>query len=179
MGKRLKFILGALLLFTISMFTNCGRAPWSIPDRGLTSEDSTTIAQQVDAIVNPQFYTVEDFMLFRNRTSEGYSIDSVFRSIPVTTLYNVASVVLKKNGVIDKKSIVKEYRANHSVYNNLPTKEESTQDNTSATTVDLSSTDLGSREEKDIISTSYEYRTDTIDGTLVKVQIKKEEKYVK
>ena len=86
-------------------------------------------------------------------------------------------MLLKKSGTIDKKSIIEEYRANSTVYDNLPVPQQS---NATTQEIDLGSTDLGSRQNQtDIISTSYQYRTDTINGKPVKIQIKKEESYAK
>ena len=58
------------------------------------------------------------------------------------------------------------------VYNNLP---KST--TAPVNTVDKSATDLGSRHDSNVISTSYNYRTDTINGKPVKIRITTTESY--
>lgn len=141
------------------------------------TEQSTEQVEQIAAEPNLVFETVGDLIDYKFAQCEEYSVDSTFRAMSTTVLTNVGEVVLKKNGNITKKSIVEEYRANRSIYDNLPNSTQ-IQSTNAATTVDLGSTDLGSkREEDDIISTSYSYRTDTVNGKVRKIQIKKEEKY--
>ena len=167
-----------LLLLIVTFMVGCKNAPWSHPDNYDTANDSVLVAQQVEAIVNPQFTTVQEIVNFRQQTNEGFTVDSIFRAMPEQVLHNVAAVLIKKNGTVDKKSVVEEYRANSTVYDNLPAT--SLQSTNAATEVDLSATDLGSRRnESDVISTSYNYRTDTVNGKPVKIQIKKEESYVR
>lgn len=177
-GKFLGGYICVLLLAAIAIMVSCKGAPWSTPNNYDTAGDSVLVAQQVEAIVNPQFTTVQEVVNFRQQTNEGFTIDSIFSAIPEQVLNNVASVLIKKNGIVDKKSIVKEYQANSAIYDNLPA---STQQPANTTqNVDLNATDLGNRcSNSDVISTSYQYRTDTVNGRPVKIQIKKEESYVR
>ena len=169
-GKFLGGYLIILLLTAVTLMTACKESPWSNPNYD-TACDSVMVSQSVDAYVNPQFTSVEEVLDFRQQMHENFTIDSIFRTMPVS------SVLIKKSGTIDKKSIVEEYRANSTVYDNLPVPQQS---NATTQEIDLGSTDLGSRQNKtDIISTSYQYRTDTINGKPVKIQIKKEESYAK
>lgn len=177
-GKFLGGYFVIALLLTVTVMVGCKNAPWSNPNNYDTANDSVLVAQQVEAIVNPQFTTVQEIVDFRQQTNEGFTIDSIFRAIPEQVLHNVASVLIKKNGTVDKKSIVEEYRANSAVYDNLPATTQQPANTTQE--VDLNATDLGNRRsESDVISTSYQYRTDTINGKPVKIQIKKEESYVR
>lgn len=178
--KNFKKFMGAYLIALIvaaigaCTLIGCDRWPRSHSDNYDTA-DTTLIAQQVEAIVNPEFTTVEEVIQFRHQTDQGFVIDSIFRSIPEQVLANVATVIIKKHGTLTKKTIAEEYRANMSVYDNLPTS--TTALNQQPKEVDLSSTDLGNRRDS-VIATSYSYRTDTINGKPVKIQIKKEERYV-
>lgn len=179
MRRILKFLgtyiaLTAIVIVGALQLSSCDRMPWNYDT---AKSDSVLVAEQVEAIINPQFTTVQDIIEFRQRTDEGFVVDSIFRALPESVLSNVAAVLIKKDGSVDKKSIVKEYKANKGVYDNLPpapiSKTEATKD-----TVDLSSTDLGTRQsDKKVISTSYTYRTDTVNGKPVKIQIKTEESY--
>lgn len=177
LGRFLGGYFCVLLLAVVTLMVGCKNAPWSNPNNYDTANDSVLVAQQVEAIVNPQFTTVQEIVDFRQQTNEGFTVDSIFRAIPEQVLNNVASVLIKKNGIVDKKSVVEEYRANRAVYDNLPA---TSQPATTTQEVDLNATDLGNkRSESDVISTSYQYRTDTINGKPVKIQIKQEESYVR
>lgn len=175
-GKFLGGYLIILLLTAVTLMTACKESPWSNPNHD-TACDSVMVSQSVDAYVNPQFTSVEEVLDFRQQMHENFTVDSIFRTMPEQVLNNVSSVLLKKSSTIDKKSIVEEYRANSTVYDNLPVPQQS---NATTQEIDLGSTDLGSRQnETNVISTSYQYRTDTINGKPVKIQIKKEESYAK
>lgn len=164
-------------MFAVMLFLSCDNWPRSGPDN-YDVADTLTIAEQIDVVMNPQFTTVEEVILYRHDAMENHQIDSLFESIDETTLRNVCHVLLRKNASITKKSIVEEYQANAGVYNNLPL---SKADSTSKRNeVNLNATDLGNkRNDSDIILTSYSYRTDTINGKPVKIKIKKEEYYVR
>lgn len=177
-GKFLGVYMIILMLAAVGVFTltSCNNWPSSNPDNYDTA-DSVTVAQQIEAAINPQFTTVQDFVQFRDQVIADLKIDSAFLAMPEQILTNVASVVIKTHGVVTKKAVVEEYRANSAVYDNLPKSTASSND--TANEVDRTATDLGDRRESDVISTSYSYRTDTVDGKPVKVQIKKEESYVR
>lgn len=179
-GKFLRVYI-ALLIASIALIslTGCDKVPWSNPTSETTVIDSVSVADQIAAIENPKFMNVQDVLDFRLRCEEQYSIDSVFEALPEQVVINATTVVINRKGYADKKSIVGEYRANKTVYDNLPTKP-ITQSATTTKDVDLKATDLGNRRnETDVFSTSYDYRYDTINGKPVKVQIKKEESYVR
>lgn len=166
------------LAVTLVTFASCKKTPWSGPTEETTEITDMSVADQVEAALNPNFTTVQEVLDFRLQQSEEASIDSAFEMIPQQILINVSSVVIKRNDFATKESIVKEYRANKAVYDNLPAN--STKSTTNAPQdVDLSATDLGDKRNDDVFSTSYQYRTDTIKGKPVKVQIKTEESYVK
>lgn len=174
-GKFLGGYITAMLIATIAILSmaSCKNWPTSCP-KNYDTADSTKIAQgYIDAIVNPKFVTVQDIIQFQQQTNENFTADSIFRVMSEQALINVATVIIKKQGSLTKNSLVDEYRANRSVYDNLPAN--STTLTNVPQKVDLTATDLGNRR---IISTSYSYRTDTIDGVARKIQIKKEESYV-
>ena len=155
--------------------TSCDRLV-SYPDNYDKASDSVLVAQQVEAIANPVFETVKEVILYRYQADQGATIDSIFSALTDEQVKNVSTVVINRDGCATKKSIVEEYRANNTVYDNLPTASQSAD---VSQKVDLSSTDLGNRHEEDVISTEYQYRTDTINGVPKKVQIKKTESYVR
>lgn len=167
-----------LMAMTLVTLSSCKNWPGH---RSLNNDsaDSTMIAERVEAIINPQFSSVDELIEFRQQTEVGYAIDSTFRVIPEDVLKNVAEVMLKKGVIITKKSVVEEYRAHNGVYDNLPV-QPSTEIKDSTKSIDLNATDLGTRQDKeDVFSTTFRFITDTIDGKPVKVQIKEERSYVK
>lgn len=178
---KLKFIFAAIiaamsLMVGAAITSSCDKAPWqkSNYDR---AEDSIFVATLVDEIVNPQFYEVSDIVSFQVQSVEGFSIDSIFQTMPEQVLRNVACVVLGNKGFVDKREVVKEYQAHPDIYNNLPNSS-SGKIITSAEVneVDKTGTDLGDK-PSGVISTSYSYSTDTVDGKPVKIQIKTEKSY--
>ena len=170
----------ALLALTATLvaFASCKESPWSGPTEETTEIADMSVADQVEAALNPNFTTVQEVLDFRLQQSEEASIDSAFEMIPQQILINVSSVVINRNDFATKESIVKEYRANKAVYDNLPANSTKSAAN-ALQDVDLSATDLGDKRSDDVFSTSYQYRTDTVKGKPVKVQIKTEESYVK
>lgn len=177
-GRFLGIYMIALTLAVVGActLTSCDRLV-SYPDNYDKASDSVLVAQQVEAIANPVFETVKEVILYRYQADQGAKIDSIFSALTDEQVKNVSTVVINRDGCATKKAIVEEYRANNTVYDNLPTASQSAD---VSQKVDLSSTDLGNRrDESDVISTSYQYRTDTINGKPVKIQTKKEESYVR
>lgn len=81
--------------------------------------DSTYVAEEIQAIVNPSFTSVEELLVFRQMELDEYSIDEKFCSMPVNTLTSVATVCLNKFGEINKRCVVEEYITHQDVYDNL------------------------------------------------------------
>lgn len=74
----------------------------------------------VQNAVNPLFDNVDDVLSFRAKSVEGALIEDEFNNLPEETLKTVAGVIIKREGHASRRSIVYEYRANRSVYDNLP-----------------------------------------------------------
>lgn len=98
--------------------------PWKT-DSSKTGADSALVAEYIDHVTNPEFVNVREVLDFRLRTIENYQVDSLIMAIPEDVLINVASVVLKKYGKVTKPDIAEEFRANQTVYNNLPSPQNS------------------------------------------------------
>ena len=172
--KKWKFIGGLLIGLIALTLTSvgCKDMPWHEQNNYDTAvEDSVCVAHLVEDYLNPQFASANDVLEFRAEMVEEKAIDSIFLTIPENVLNGVASVLIKKYGIADKKQLVEEYNKHADIYNNLP------QDANKE--IDLGATDLGNKSESEnVISTSFQYRTDTIDGKPVYIQIKTEESYV-
>lgn len=168
--KRLKFLLGLLLGAVMLLTTSChGRQPWS--GRHYDSSDSTQIASIVKDAINPGFVDTKSMLEARANELEEKSIDSVWLYLSDQVLINVFST-LKGNEPVTKKDIVEHYRNHRDIFDKLP--------ESAPKPVDTAATDIGSRQNKDsVFETTYAYRTDTVNGKPIKVQIKTEYSYAR
>ena len=174
----------SLMLFTVMgiiLLGSCERLGIKSPGDNYDTSDSVNWAEYVNSVVNPTMLDVTEALSLKNRMLEQQAIDSAFLSLPDNTIRNVVTVLLKKNTVIRKKDIVEAYRANKSIYDNLPL-------DTKASDVDKTATDLGVRQNNkndssnpggtsNVISNSYSFRTDTVAGKPVRVKIQTIESY--
>lgn len=158
-----------VLVLTLAMIfisASCDYVGGEIPT---PSTDSTYIAEDIDAMWNPSLTTVSEVLLLQKRLAEEYDVDQELCSMPEDLLVTVSKVCLNKYGTVKKKDIVDEYRANISVYNNMYSPQQNTQQKDSAVvegqpvTIDVKP-----------VSTSYYYEIDTIDGKPIKMLIKQE-----
>ncbi|MER2007636.1 MAG: hypothetical protein ABS939_09305 [Psychrobacillus sp.] len=150
--------------------TSChGRRPWS--ERHYDSSDSTKIASIVKDAINPGFIDTKSMLEARANELEVKSIDSVWLYLSDQVLINVFST-LKGNAPVTKKDIVEHYKAHRDIFDKLP--------ESAPKPVDTAATDIGSRQDKDsVFETTYAYRTDTVNGKPIKVQIKTEYSYAR
>lgn len=164
-----KFLIVAIL-GALTLLVSCDKFGACSPGDNYDTTDSAQVAEFINSVVNPQLMSVEEALSLKENMLEKQSIDSAFLALDNDLISTVTTVLLKKKHTVTKKDILEEYRRCSDVYNNLP-KPNSTK------TVDTSSTDLGSRRDTGIISTSYNYRTDTINGKPVKIRITTTEAY--
>lgn len=169
--KRLKFLLGLLLGAVMLLTTSChGRRPW-FGERHYDSSDSTQIASIVKDAINPGFVDTKSMLEVRANDVAEKSIDSVWLGLPDQVLINVFST-LKGSGPVTKKDIVEHYRNHRDIFDKLP--------ESASKTIDTAATDIGSRQDKDsVFETTYAYRTDTVNGKAVRIQIKTQYSYAR
>ena len=149
--------------------SSCGKMPWSKKAPSMEETIDSLVNAKVKKTVNPTFYSVDEVAVYQELTRDGNKIDSVFNAMPYDILKNVSHVLIKKNGTTTKKEIVMEFTSHKDIYPNLPkTPDPITEDSVVKT----------KGKKSGVFSTSYKYRTDTVDGIPVKVQIKEEESYV-
>ena len=171
MRKTLKFLMLALIA-TLSLMSCKNGWPYDHKDNYDTS-DSAMVAEYVNSVVNPSIMDVKEALSLKSHMIDQQVIDSLFIALPNATIENVVCVLQKKTSIIHKKDIVEEYLRAKDVYTNLPIK------NVPIEPVDKTGTDLGQRQDTGIISTSYNFRTDTINGKPVKIRITTTESYEK
>ena len=149
--------------------SSCGKMPWSKKAPSMEETVDSLVNAKVKQTVNPIFYSVDEVLVYQDLTNDGNKIDSAFSAMPEDVLKNVSHVLLKKYGTATKKDIVTEYYNHKDIYPNLPkTPDLVTEDSVVKT----------KGKKSGVFSTSYKYRTDTVDGVPVKVQIKEEQSYV-
>lgn len=172
-----KFMLVYLLTLAagamvIASLTSCDRSHFTSETPRPTKSDSVKIAKQIEAFVNPQFYSVEEMTDFYLRERKGTHIDSVFRVIPDHLKRVVCAVVLNKHDVATKATIVEEWEANRNVYTNLPPGGQQTTKKDVDPVVDDDLNPAKIPKIGDTLETALSYDTDTIDGVVVRVQNK-------
>lgn len=111
----MKKILLFLMLMCAMLITSCNERTRYLTPKG----DSIRTAKLIDKIVNPVFTSVESLSAYQDIDIQEHKIGDIFRAMPKTTLQKVATVCINKTGKVSKKSLVNEYLANSSVYDNL------------------------------------------------------------
>ena len=166
----------------IILLGSCERLGIKSPGDNYDTSDSVNWAEYVNSVVNPTMLDVTEALSLKKSMLEEQAIDSAFLSLSDNTIKNVVTVLLKKNSFVKKKDIVEAYRANSNIYDNLPT-------DPKASNVDKTGTDLGTRQDTGltsannggntnrVLSNSYSYRTDTVNGQPIRVRIQKIETY--
>lgn len=164
-------LLGALLAVVGLQIYNHTTKP-SMDNSGIEVLMDSIASAKIAEYVNPVFNSTDELLSFRDFYVDDKQLDDVFVQLPEQVIQNVAGVCISKNGCVSKRELVLEYLDNQDVYNNLPNVKAS--DNP-AQPVDTTATDLGDKRDN-IISTSYRYRTDTVNGKPVKIRVMTEEK---
>ena len=134
-----KFIRGVLCLivllciaFTVSSCDKLGIYTSS----DVMQKDSILIAKKFKALQNPEFKTVDDLVYYQTDVKQDFTNDSIFKVIPEDALREIAGVVLKREGHLDKSAVVEEYKENYDkVYKYLPDKKKEEANDTTKTTV--------------------------------------------
>lgn len=165
-------VIFALGLFTVAQQNNWLPAPVM---NNFDEGDSIKVAQIYEQLKSPVVYSIKDAQDLQDVMVHESTVDNLFMSIPPDIMRNVTNVLLNTEGYATKQSIVNEYRANDGIYNNLPPAPDANETNDS-TKVDLSATDIGSRQDK-TISSSFKRRTDTVNGKPVNIITETKERY--
>ena len=178
MKKKLIFFFCAMLMLALG-FSSCGddtTRPWSKTEiEEIASSNATSVYFD---LINPTFNSVEDVTDCQETIIDGYSIDSIFRTMPPGIIRKVADVCINKSGSTDKKQIVREFKKNKDVYLNMSENLPSASSKDSKNATDSGGSDV-TKEDSKVFETSYNYYTDTVDGKPVKVQVKTEKSYEK
>ena len=127
-----KFILALLGLVAVSIVSltafSCRGARQHIKkELARDVNDSVFVMDMVQEYTNPLFSTTTEALSFREDVKEGARVDSIFNTIPTSTLKYVCNVCQNKYGKFRKRCIVQEYMDNREIYDNLPQQSQPTQ----------------------------------------------------
>lgn len=89
-----------------------------------SDDESTKIVACVDSIVdthiqdltNPVFSSDEQALIWRELDAQRLQYDSIFNSLPEKTIRDIVKVLLKRENLASKRSIVDEYLNHKDVY---------------------------------------------------------------
>lgn len=112
------YVIMAFVAIVIAMhITSCGNRNYDEE----CDEDSLYVASILKDCQNPRFDNVSKVLRYKEDLSSNYYEDSVFNRMSPTLVYNIATVVINRDGWATVRSIVKEYDKGKTVYDNLPT----------------------------------------------------------
>lgn len=181
MKEKIGFLIVSVLLSAtltlggIAIAEQNGWFPSSQKINNWDEGDSIKVAQIYEQLESPKLYTVKDVLDLQEQMIQQTTTEELFLSLPENIVKSVSGVLLNTDGFVTKESLIKEYRANDAVYNNLPIDYNVPADN-KKDSVDLSVTDIGSRQDK-TISSHFSRRTDTVNGKPVNIVTETTERY--
>lgn len=82
---------------------------------------TTEVSACLDSLTNPEFVSINDAFVARDKFANDAYVDSVFLSLSPNALQNVCSVLLKRQRTFTKYDIVGEYSKGGDIYNILTT----------------------------------------------------------
>lgn len=180
MKKEIGFLIVSVIVsvfLTLGLFTVAQQNNW-LPAPAIENfdeGDSIKVAHVFEQLKSPTLYTIKDVQDLQDAMVYQNTVDNLFMSLTPDVIRNVSNVLLNTAGYVTKESIVRQYRANDAIYNNLPSTPE-TSENADPNEVDLSATDLGDKQDK-TISSSFKRRTDTVGGKPVNIVTETTERY--
>ena len=188
MPRIVKFSLGLITLLLAFMLpplvVSCDNAV-SHRTAVYKDDDAYYVKEVIQTYLCPTFDNVQSVLDFRSKMQKEMHYDSVFLAMPEQVLQDVANVLIARQNNVCMETIVNEYLTYRSIYDNLQPPDTSitldsnisTKDDNITDAEDNSIPDTEDRRITKVISTSYQYRTDTINGKPVKIRIKTEEAY--
>ena len=112
------YVIATIVMFVFALhLTSCesksGRAV-------RMEEDSLRVCRQIEGVVNPKFDNVSEVMSYKDELNTTEYEDSVFKQMSPQLVYQIATIVVNRDGFATKTSIVKEYERGKDIYNSLP-----------------------------------------------------------
>lgn len=179
MGKKVLGILGVLLCFVIGALAviNCDRNRMPV---NYDSSDTTCVCCDLQ---NTTLNSVEDVYAFQQDLIDEEATEFQFLNLQKPVIENVASVLHARGVPLTMKTIVAEYLANVSVYDNLPLAEFADEENVDTNKLTTNGAGSSGMEDQRVTrdkpqnTVSYNEQDTTIDGHKAKVLTRKEVQY--
>lgn len=122
MKKWVKWFCAALIaLIAMIATTSCNGYSNQRQQHSMTEYvDSVDLYKTLEQTSNPTFKSLDDVSSYYQKEKNARMLDSTFFALPLETVTNVYSVLVRNNVPPTKTSIAKEYLDNVRVYSNLP-----------------------------------------------------------
>lgn len=122
MKRLLKWSCAALIaLIAMIATTSCNGYSNQRQQHSMTEYvDSVDLYKTLEQTSNPTFKSLDDVSSYYQKEKNARMLDSTFFALPLETVTNVYSVLVRNNVTPTKASIAKEYLDNVRVYSNLP-----------------------------------------------------------
>lgn len=126
MKRLLKWYCAALIaLIAMVATTSCNDHSNRRQRHSMTEYvDSVDLHKTLEQVSNPTFKSLDDLSGYYQKEKDARMLDSTFFALPLETVTNVYSVLVRNNVTPTKESIAKEYLDNVRVYSNLPKNED-------------------------------------------------------
>lgn len=180
MGKKVLGILGVLLCFVIGALAviNCDRNRMPV---NYDSSDTTCVCCDLQ---NTTLNSIEDVYAFQQDLIDEQTVEFQFLNLQKPVIENVASVLHARGVPLTMKTIVAEYLANVSVYDNLPLAEFADEENVDTNKLTTNGAGSSGMEDQRVTgdnkpqnTVSFHEQDTTIDGHKAKVLTRKEVQY--
>ena len=119
-----KFLYGLLIVViatVASVAANVALIKYDTPVTKFVAQSvgTTEVSACLDSLTNPEFVSINDVFVARDKFANDAYVDSVFLSLSPNALQNVCSVLLKRQRTFTKYDIVGEYSKGGDVYDIL------------------------------------------------------------
>ena len=113
-------LITAVLICAGSVWCFNGTFPWNTETPLNEANVDSLVQMSIKEVANPTFYSVDEVMVYRSLDANQKTLDSAFYALPDKIVEKVAGVLVNRDGAACKRSIVLEYNANRSIFDNLP-----------------------------------------------------------
>ena len=113
-------LIAAVLICAGSVWCFNGVFPWDKEAPLSEANVDSLVQMSIKEVANPTFYSVDEVMVYRDMNANQKALDSAFYALPDKIIEKVAGVLVNRDGAACKRSIILEYNANRSIFDNLP-----------------------------------------------------------
>lgn len=161
LGLLLAAVVGAIIVIAAGVgFNSCSSGGLGSYIKG-PQVDSAQVVDIVNDIINPEFYGVDEVIIYKDFKLAERQIDSTFTHLTDKQILDISTVILKKGIPLCVKSIYDEYMNSRDVYDNLPAEITTVPEASKDTTTAMEAPPTGVANPSE---TSYTSKDTTIDG---------------